>query len=386
MDTKIIEKIKREFSGISSDLNEQSRRLWAASEAMKLGYGGITAVSQATGIARDTIARGIKELKGTSIIEESPANNIRIRSKGGGRKKLSKVYPELMKTLESLVEPITRGVLESPLKWTCKSTYKLAEELANRGFPVSARSVGYLLLELGYRLQTSRKTLEGKHNPDRNLQFEHINQAVVDFQKESQPTISIDIKKKENIGNNADRILDKVIPDGACDTSHNEGWVSVGIEHDTVRFATGSILRWWTKMGKQRFPYAKKLLISADGGGSNGSLNLLWKAALQDLANTTGLELFIFHFPPGTSKWNKIEHRFYSYISQKSQDCSLLTNQSAVELIGNTCTQGVIIQTMLDENQYETKETVSDEEFNNFNITYDKFYGGWNYVIRPKQS
>ncbi len=250
-------------------------------------------------------------------------------------------YPQLAETLESLVDPVTRGDPEFPLRWTCKCTYKLASELTSRQYSLSPRTVASLLLELGYRLQANRKTLEGKQNPDRNLQFEYINEKVRQFQDLFQPTISIDTKKKEIIGNYAnkgqewnpkkhpekvqdhdfpDKTLGKVVPYGGYDIIHNEGWVSVGIDHDTARFATVSILRWWTKMGQFRFPHAKQLLISADGGGSNGHRNCLWKISLQELANVTGLDLHICHFPPGTSKWNKIEHRMFSFITQNGVD------------------------------------------------------------------
>lgn len=406
MDQEIIATIGRKFQRISSALNERTRRLWVATEAMELGHGGITAVSAATGIARDTITRGIKELQETSLNDKEPVNNKRIRATGGGRKKLTAIHPHLTETLESLVDPVTRGDPESPLRWTCKSTTKLAAELTNRQFSVSPRTVANLLLQLGYRLQANRKTLEGKQNPDRNLQFEHINKAVHTFQDMFQPTISIDTKKKELIGNYArngqewnpkkhpeevldhdfpDKQLGKVVPYGVYDMIHNEGWVSVGIDHDTAQFATASILRWWTKMGQFRFPHAKKLLISADGGGSNGHRNRLWKVCLQELATTIGLELSVCHFPPGTSKWNKIEHRMFSYITQNWRGRPLLTRQSVVELIGNTRTQGgLIIQSELDENVYETGIKVSDEKLKNINITPDDFHGEWNYVIKPK--
>lgn len=319
--------LKEKFIALNPVMNEMSRRRWAAVEARSLGYGGVSIVSRATGLSRNTITTGLAELSAESSITKT-----NIRNPGGGRQKLSAKYPTILSALEKLVDPSTRGDPMSPLKWTCKSTEKLASELKKQGYNISARTVANLLHDLNYSLQSNRKKEEGKQHPDRNAQFEFINKEVKKFQKRKQPVISVDTKKKENIGNYSnkgaewnpsgkptktktydfpDKELGKGIPYGVYDQTRNEGWVSVGIDHDTAYFATASIKRWWQVMGKAVYSNAKELLITADGGGSNGTRVRLWKVALQQLANETRLRISVCHYPPGTSFCPKIEHRMF---------------------------------------------------------------------------
>ncbi|HMB06091.1 MAG TPA: ISAzo13 family transposase, partial [Isosphaeraceae bacterium] len=330
-DTTTIECIRQKYLALSPVMDERLRRQWAASEASALGWGGVTAVSLATGLARDTIGAGRRELEHRRA-HPAEAVAMRIRRPGGGRKPLTETDPGLQQALDALVDPATRGHPESPLRWTCKSTSKLAEELQHQGHAVSDRTVAHLLKQAGYSLQANRKTREGASHPDRNAQFEYINRRVIACQKRDQPVVSVDTKKKElvgefknggeewqpkgepvevNVHDFPDKKLGKAIPYGVYDLASNEGWVSVGIDHDTAQFAVTSIGRWWQEMGSRRFPRANELMITADGGGSNGSRNRLWKWALQGLANDLGLALRVCHFPPGTSKWNKIEHRLF---------------------------------------------------------------------------
>jgi hypothetical protein len=325
---------------------------------------------------------------------------------GGGRKPLIQTDPGLQKALEALVDPATRGHPQSPLRWTCKSTAKLAEELKKQQHPVTDRTVAMLLKTAGYSLQANRKMREGSSHRDRNAQFEYINRQVVALQKQYQPVISIDTKKKELIGEflNAgrewepagqpvrvnvhdfpDKELGKAIPYGVYDLASNEGWVSVGIDHDTAQFAVASIGRWWQQMGVQRFPKATTLLITADGGGSNGSRNRLWKVALQTLADNLGLQLQVCHFPPGTSKWNKIEHRLFCFITKNWRGRPLLSYKTVVNLIASTTTRtGLKVRAALDQGHYETGIVVTDEQLAQVNITPAFFHGEWNYTIRPK--
>jgi transposase len=316
-------------------MDERRRRQWAAAEARELGWGGIALVARATGLSRPTITAGLRELEQPA--PQRAAEATRVRRPGGGRKPLVETDPGLLAALESLVEPVTRGDPESPLRWTCKSTRRLAEELARQGHQVGPRTVAALLHEAGYSLQANRKTREGLAHPDRNAQFEYINASVARSLMRDQPAISVDTKKKELVGDFQnggrewrpqgepeevrvhdflDKTLGKAIPYGVYDMVNNQGWVSVGIDHDTAQFATHSIRRWWYEMGEARFPRAKELLITADGGGSNGPRTRLWKVSLQALADELGLTLHVCHFPPGTSKWNKIEHRLFSFITQ----------------------------------------------------------------------
>jgi hypothetical protein len=320
---------------------------------------------------------------------------------------LAVVDPGLLSALEALIDPVTRGDPESPLRWTCKSTRRLADELTGRQHPVGPRTVATLLEEAGYSLQANRKTREGSSHPDRNAQFEHLNAQVIKFHKQRQPVISVDTKKKELVGDFKnggtewrpqgqpeevrvhdfkDKQLGKAIPYGVYDLASNEGWVSVGITHDTARFAAASIRRWWTEMGASRFPRARKLMITADGGGSNSSRNRLWKVALQELADELGLPLHVCHFPPGTSKWNKIEHRLFSFITQNWRGKPLISHQAIVNLIASTTTRtGLTVKAALDSNHYETKIKVADEELARLNLKREEFHGDWNYALAPRR-
>lgn len=385
-------------------MDERMRRQWAASEACDLGWGGVSAVAVATGLARNTIMAGARELEYRRAHPRA-AVTVRIRDVGGGRKPLSASDPGLQAALDELVDPATRGHPESPLRWTCKSTGTLADELRRQNHPVSDRTVAALLKAAGYSLQANRKTREGSSHEDRNAQFEYINRCVLGFQKQGEPVVSIDTKKKElvgefkNVGQEweprgqpvevkvhdfPEKKLGKAIPYGVYDLASNEGWVSVGIDHDTAQFATTSVRRWWQEMGVGRFPRATKLMITADGGGSNGSRNRLWKVALQGLANELGLRLEICHFPPGTSKWNKIEHRLFSFITKNWRGRPLTSYRVIVNLIAHTTTKaGLLVRAALDKSHYETGIEVSDEELARVRIIPAKFHGEWNYGIRP---
>jgi hypothetical protein len=331
----------------------------------------------------------------------------RLRQPGAGRKRATEANPALAAALERLVDPATRGDPESPLKWTCKSTAQLATELTRQGHPVSPRTVGRLLIAAGYSLQGNRKTKEGGAHPDRNAQFEHINATVKQFQRRRQPVISVDTKKKELVGDFKnggrewrpqgepdevrvhdflDKKLGKAIPYGVYDLTNNQGWVSVGIDHDTARFATAAIGRWWKKMGRRRHPGAAELLIMADGGGSNGSRCRLWKVALQELADQLRMSIRVCHFPPGTSKWNKIEHRMFCHITQNWRGRPLISHEVIVNLIAHTATrQGLRIQAELDQRPYPTGTKVSNAELQRVQLKPHKFHGDWNYTIQPTQ-
>ena len=404
-------RIASKYSALEPLMDERMRRQWAATEAQALGRGGLQAVSAAIKMSPNTIRKGMREL---AWRENNPREEIstRLRRPGGGRKRCSEVDPELMKKLEKLVEPMTRGDPMSPLLWTCLSTSNLAEALTLQGHPVSPRTVGRLLGADGYSLQSNRKTKEGKSHPDRNAQFEHINAMVKRFQRNGQPVISVDTKKKELIGEfrNAgqewrpkgqpesvqvhdfiDKELGKVIPYGVFDVNENKGWVSVGIDHDTAHFAAEAIRRWWKKMGVKRYRNTKELLITADGGGSNGSRCRLWKLALQELANQLRKPIHVCHFPPGTSKWNKIEHRMFCHITQNWRGRPLISHEVIIQLIANTTTAaGLRIRAGLDSGTYPTGIKVSDEELAALKIKRAKFHGDWNYallpILKPKQS
>jgi hypothetical protein len=406
-DARTIEGIRQKFLGLSPVMDERMRRQWAATEAATLGWGGITTVAEATGLSWKTIKAGMRELDHRAAHPDEPVAD-RIRRRGAGRKRLAETDPQLLQALEALVDPLTRGDPESPLRWTCKSTAKLAEELTRQKHPVSDRTVAMLLKKAGYSLQANRKTREGNQHPDRNAQFEQINAQVVAFHKQRQPVISVDTKKKELVGDfkNAgrewcpqgrpenvrvhdfkDKQLGKAIPYGIYDLASNEGWVSVGITHDTAQFAVASIRRWWMEMGAARFPRARKLMITADGGGSNSSRNRLWKVALQELADELGSPLQICHFPPGTSKWNKIEHRLFSFITKNWRGRPLTSVQTIVELIGNTTTDtGLVVRAALDDAEYETGIKVSDEQLAHVKLKRSEFHGDWNYTIRPHKT
>jgi Rhodopirellula transposase DDE domain len=403
-DAAAVERIRVKYLALSSVMDERVRRYWAATEAMALGWGGISAVAVATGLARNTVAAGVREL--TQRGEQADVTiDVGLRRPGGGRKPITQVDPQVLHALEELVNPATRGHPESPLRWTCKSTAKLAEELTQQNHPVTDRTVARLLKQAGYSLQANRKTREGSSHPDRNAQFEYINNQVLAFQKQNQPVISVDTKKKELVGEFKNpgqewqpkgepekvdvhdfpkKDLGKAIPYGVYDLASNEGWVSVGIDHDTAQFAAATIRRWWTEMGSQRFPRASKLLITADGGGSNSSRNRLWKKSLQELADELGLKLKVCHFPPGTSKWNKIEHRLFCFITKNWRGRPLTTYEVIVNLIASTTTKtGLVVRAAIDSNDYDTGITVSDEELTRLRIIRAKFHGEWNYTIKP---
>jgi hypothetical protein len=403
-DAIAIQQIETKYYALSPLLDERLRRQWAAAEATAYGWGGVQAVAQATGLSHTTIRKGQSELAERHTHPELPVTQ-RLRSVGAGRKRLTTLDPELLPALERLIDPVTRGHPESPLRWTCKSTPVLARELAAQGHPVSARTVQRLLHAADYSLQSNRKTREGSAHPDRNAQFEHINDLVCRFQERGQPVISVDTKKKELVGDfkNAgrewqpqgqpeqvrvhdfiDKTLGKAIPYGVYDLNQNCGWVSVGTDHDTARFATATIRRWWQKMGSLTYRQARELLITADGGGSNGARVRLWKVALHDLASELELPIRVCHFPPGTSKWNKIEHRLFAQITQNWRGCPLVSLELIVNRIASTATrQGLTVQAELDTGKYPTGIKVSDNELAVVNLVQDDFHGEWNYVIAP---
>ncbi len=400
----MIDTIRRKYQLLAPVLDERSRRVWAAAEAASLGYGGQSIVAIATGISRTTIHN---ELRKQHVNESESYDVSRCRSPGGGRKKLIELDTGLMSALEHLVEPTTRGDPESPLRWTCKSTRQLAEELKKQGYQIERQTVATLLDKLEYSLQGNQKTKEGSSSPDRDAQFKYINSRVLYFQGKHQPVISVDAKKKELVGNFKnngkewhpkgeseevnvydfmDKALGKVNPYGVYDQTANIGWVSVGIDHDTSDFAVETVRRWWERMGKQLYQGATDLLITADGGGSNGSRVRLWKVALQKFADQAGLRISVCHFPPGTSKWNKIEHRMFSHISMNWRGKPLISHDVIVNLISNTTTRkGLKIEAELDTNVYQIGVKVTDEEMEKLQIERSEFHGEWNYIITPKK-
>jgi transposase len=381
-------------------LNERSRRLWAAAEARSHGFGGISAVARATGLHENTIRRGVRELESEETLGEG-----RVRRPGAGNKPISETHPKIEEELERLVAPETRGDPESPLRWTSKSAAKLARGLAKRGYEVSDRTVLRLLKRMGYSLQANRKTREGAGHPDRDAQFQHINDTVERALKRGQPAISVDTKKRELVGDFKavgrefepkgrpvevrthdfkDKELGHAIPYGIYDLLNDEGWVNVGIDRDTAQFAAASIHGWWETLGKQRFPDAKELTITADAGGSNSYRIKLWKVELQKLADATGLSITVCHFPPGTSKWNKIEHRLFSFISTNWRGKPLISREVIIDLITATTTStGLKVYAQLDERPYPKEVEVSNEELAAVNITRNPFHGDWNYKIDP---
>jgi hypothetical protein len=392
------------YRALNVEMDERRRRQWAAAEAREWGRGGVTAVALATGLSRNTVGAGLRELQ-LSLRERAIAAT-RIRRPGGGRKALVQSDPELLAAIESLLEPSTRGDPESPLRWTCKSIRRLSDELTRQRHAISPNTVALLLKEAGYSLQANRKTREGASHPDRDAQFQYINGLVRHALDQGQPAISVDTKKKELIGNfrNAgrewrpagtpeevrvhdfiDKKLGKAIPYGVYDILNNQGWVSVGIDHDTAQFAANSIRRWWQRMGRYRFPKARELLITADGGGSNGSRSRLWRVCLQELADDLELKLAVCHFPPGTSKWNKIEHRLFSFITQNWRGKPLVSCEAIVNLIAKTTTRaGLSVKAALDDNHYQTAIKVSDEELARLRLTPHQFHGDWNYTLSPR--
>jgi transposase len=394
------EALRRKFSAAWPHLDERTRRVMAAAEAMSLGYGGVSMVARACGLSRKAIHKGIAELRGAEPLVG------RTRRPGAGRKPLTESDPRLVPALEELIDEGTRGDPQSPLRWTCKSTRRLAQQLTEQQHPVSYAKVAQLLHALGYSLQGNRKTEEGKDHPDRDAQFRHINRAVKRCLRQGVPVISVDTKKKELIGNydNAGRQwrakkrprtvqshdfpgpdVPRAYPYGIYDIGRNAGFVNVGTDHDTAAFAVASIRGWWRAEGRHIYPHARSILITADGGGSNGWRLRLWKLELQKFADQTALNVCVCHFPPGTSKWNKIEHRLFSFISSNWRGEPLQDYETIVRLIAATTTaKGLTVTCRLDRRKYPTGRTVSDEEMKRVNLKPAKFHGEWNYFIRPR--
>jgi hypothetical protein len=403
-----IEEIRSRYAALAAVLDERVTRLWAAGEAQALGRGGIAAVTAATGILGKRIRYGMRDLEEIrrNPPEESPRDQ-RVRRPGAGRKRLTETDPTLIPALEALIEPLTRGDPESALRWTCKSVRKLAEELRAQGHQIGPQKVSELLHDLDYSLQGTRKTREGADHPDRNAQFEHINRQAKGFQRAGEPVVSVDTKKKELVGDFTNRgkewqpagepvpvrvhdfidaKLGKAVPYGVYDVMRNEGWVNVGIDHDTSEFAVESLRRWWRRMGCRAYPSATRLLITADGGGSNGHRTRLWKLELQHFADESGLSLTVAHYPPGTSKWNKIEHRMFCHITENWRGRPLESVEAIVSLIGSTTTKtGLRIKAGLDKNSYAKGISVSDTDLASINVQPARFHGDWNYTIRPSR-
>lgn len=396
------EEVRAKFVALEPVMDERMRRLWAGAEAESLGRGGIALVERATGMSRTTIRAGRDALRRGV----HPSDVVRVRRPGAGRPSLAEVDPDLPDALESLVDPLTRGDPESALRWTCKSTRKLAEELSEQGHQVSPKKVGELLNDLGYSLQATRKTTEGSSHPDRNAQFEFINHRVEAHQARGAPVISVDTKKKELVGDfkNAgrewqrkgepvpvrvhdfiDRTLGKAIPYGVYDIAQNAGWVNVGIDHDTPAFAVRSIASWWRTMGRKTYPDTNELLITADGGGSNGYRARLWKVELQKFADRTGLTIGVSHFPPGTSKWNKIEHRLFCHVTQNWRGRPLVDHETIVNLIGSTRTSaGLRVKAVLDTREYPLGIKVTNAVMEELALVPADFHGDWNYTLQPR--
>jgi transposase len=394
--------IAKKYSMLNSSFNERQRRLWAATETVNLGYGAISIVSRATGISRPTIMKGIKEISEGYYMPPE-----RSRRSGGGRKKASELQPTLKSSLEAIVEPTAKGDPMSPLRWTTHSTRRLAELLQQQGFTISKSQICCLLHEMEYQLAANRKSIGGGTDPDRNTQFEYINGQSTKFLKRNHPVISVDTKKKELIGNFKqngsvwrpkgkpelvqvydfiDKELGKATPYGVYDLKKNIGLVNVGIDHDTAEFAVESIRRWWKHLGQELYPIARHLYITADGGGSNGSNNRLWRYCLQEFSDQSGLKIYVSHFPPGTSKWNKIEHRLFNHISMNWKGQPLVSMEVIINLIGNTTSKtGLKVYAMENRNKYPTKRTISDEEMKTLKIKVDKILGKWNCLITPRK-
>ena len=403
MEDRTVATILEKYMALEPLLDERARRIWAATEARALGRGGVSRVMEATGMSRRRIASGIRE------IESSGAGGVRAtgraRAPGGGRKRLAERDPGLASDLERLVDPATRGDPEGPLLWTSLSAEKLADALRGRGHEVSGRTVSRMLRAMGYSLQANRKTAEGRQHPDRDAQFNHINRRARAFQRRGDPVVSVDTKKKELVGDFRnggrewrpagepekvrvhdfkDAALGKAVPYGVYDLSADAGWVSVGVDHDTAAFAVETLRRWWRNMGSAAYPRTRRVLVTADAGGSNAARSRLWKAELQRFADETGLKVSVCHFPPGTSKWNKIEHRMFSRIAQNWRARPLVSREAVVELIANTTTgNGLTIRAELDENEYPKGVKVTDEQMAALSLARDKFHGDWNYTISP---
>lgn len=396
-----MEALKKKIKTLLPHLNEYQKRIFLAGEAEALGRGGNTIISKLSEVSRPTIIQGRKDLVANKPQSDSPL--VRARSVGGGRKKLTDKDPALLADLESLVEPLTRGEPDSPLRWTCKSTRTLSGELKKKGYSISHTVISELLSELGYSLQSNAKRIEGNQHPDRDAQFNYLNKQTKAYLSKDFPVISVDTKKKELIGNfkNAgkeyrpnkdprevevhDFGMKRAVPYGIYDIKKNEGLVNVGQSCDTAEFAVESIRRWWKCMGRQKYKTAEKLLITADGGGSNGYRLKLWKLELQEFVNETNIEITVCHLPPGTSKWNKIEHRLFSHITMNWQGTPLIDMETVVQLIGAVKTKtGLRVKAKIDENEYEKGRVITDEELKNINIKPHKFHGEWNYTIKPK--
>ena len=397
--------IAARFESLKVTFDEKSRRLWAAAEALSAGPNGVMEVNRATGISFNTIKRGVEELGDPEGLKNSAG---RTRNRGAGRKKTADTHPEIRPALEALVEPGTRGDPESALRWSCKSLRTLAVELSIQGFKVSHRMVGELLREMGYSLQSNRKSSEGKQHPDRNEQFEFINLLAEETLGSGNPVISVDAKKKELVGNfkNAGQqwrpkgnprevnVYDflsqaegRATPYGVYDIARNEGWVNVGIDKDTAAFAVESIRRWWNEMGRAHYPEATELMISADGGGSNGSRLRLWKTQLQGFCNEIQIPIVVSHFPPGTSKWNKIEHRLFSFISMNWKGKPLTSFETILNLISSTTTKtGLKVNAAIDLNPYPKGIKVTDAQLRMIDISRNEFHGEWNYTINPQNT
>lgn len=406
MQNPLIQTIAAKFAVLSPLLDERARRLWAAVEARAIGRGGINQVAEATRLSRGTIRAGLQELARPVAATVPQATVERLRRPGGGRKSLGTHDPHLVHALETLLDPVTRGDPMSLLRWTCKSAAKLAVALTTQGQRVSERTVNRLLHDLGSRLQANRKTLEGHTHPDRDAQCQDINRRAKAFQKQGHPVVSVDTKKKELVGqfrnggrewhpqgqpeevqvhDFPDKVLGKVIPYGVYDEATNTGWVSVGIDHDTAECAVETVRRWWRHMGNQVYPRAKRLLITADGGGSNGSRCRLWKVELQRFADESGLRISVCHFPPGTSKWNKIEHRMFCHITEHWRGRPLVSREVVVNLIGHTTTKtGLAIRSELDENRYPTGREVTTQQMESLSMKQEKFHGEWNDTLQPR--
>ena len=389
--------LQTKYALLAPYLNERQRRLVAAAEAQALGHGGIATLLRISGLSRTTLHKGLQKLKENTVPPE------RVRREGAGRKRKAEQTPAMVQELERLVDPVRRGDPMSALRWTSKSTENLAEELRHKGYAISARTVAGLLPERGYSLQSNRKSRDGASHPDRDAQFQHISQQSQAFQQRGAPVVSVDTKKKELVGDFRnggrewqpkgtpekvrvhdfpDKELGKAIPYGVYDVTANQGWVSVGMDHDTAEFATETIRRWWRQMGSKAYPGARELLILADGGGSNGSRTKLWKVSLQRLADETGMAISVCHYPPGTSKWNKIEHRMFCHITENWRGKPPVSHEIIVNLIGNTTTKtGLSIQADLDRRTYPTGIEVSEQDMRELNLEKSEFHGEWNYRI-----
>jgi len=399
--SNLLEALKQKWLVMSTLLDERGKRLWTATEAQQIGWGGVSLLSEATGMMRKTISKGIRELS------SGVSNDGRVRNEGGGRKSKKELLPDLVDQLELLVQPHTKGDPMRALRWTSKSTYKLSAQLQSMGYEVSAKTVGRLLKEQNYSLQLNRKEKESSNHKDRDAQFKFINDKVTRFLHSGKAAISVDTKKKENIGNyknsgreyhkkgNApkvkvhdfkDKKLGKVAPYGIYDIAINKGWVSVGVSSDTAEFAVNSIRNWWYQMGAPLYSHTSEILITADGGGSNSSRSRLWKFWLQKLSDEINKTIHVCHFPPGTSKWNKIEHKMFCFITENWRGKPLISRQVVVQLIAHTTTKsGLTVRAVLDENEYQTGIKVSDQELEKVNLTKESFHGEWNYTISQNE-